>query len=188
MQVADWDAIKYEYVTTKISYLKLAEKWGVTNSALTKMAVAGKWTDARKKHCKKTVDKAINKASTRQANILAKELMLADKISGVLDRALKDAEQFNRFIVTEGIGDGCSETNEKVFNKFDMRSLKEAAETLRIVEGMKMRMNNILTEPERIRFDLEKEKLAMEKARQKVGDDDDDTTGVIVLAEIVGED
>lgn len=187
-QVADWDAIKFEYVTTKISYEKLAKKWGVTNSALTKMAVAGKWTDERKKHCKKTVEKAINKASTRQANILAQELEIAGKLSNVLKKALADADQFNRHIVTEGIGGGASETVEKIMDKVDMKALREAAQALRIIEDMKRRMNNMLTEPEKIRFDLEKEKLAMEKARQRIGDEDDDTTGVIVLAEIVGDD
>ena len=189
--VVDWDDLKIEYATTKISYEKLAKKYGVTKSALEKIANKQKWVEARRKHCEKTVAKAIDRASTHQAKVLAKELQLADEITKVLDRALKDAKQFNKHLIQRKEKKGKDEkwwVEEQEFSKIDTKALKEAAETLRIVEDMKRRMNNMLTEPERQKFEIEREKLAMDKAKNSINDDDDDTTGVVVLAEILEDD
>lgn len=186
--VVDWDDLKIEYATTKISYAKLAEKHGLSTSTLTKIALKQGWTEARAKHSKKTVAKAIDRASTHQAKVLAKELQLADEITKVLDKALKDAKQFNRHLVNRREKKGKNEkawVEEQTFTKIDTKALKEAAETLRIVEDMKRRMNNMLTEPERQKFEIEREKLAMDKAKNSINDDEDDTTGVVVLAEIL---
>lgn len=187
MAKADWVAIKTEYITTRISYTKLSEKYGINASVIMTRAAKEKWVDAKKKNHNKTVEKAIRKASAKQVNVLAKELMLADKLSDVLNRALKDADQFNRYVVTEGCGMGESEVSEKIFDKIDMKALRDAAATLKIIEDMKRSMNNILTEPEKQKMEIEREKLAMEKAKIVGLDDEDDNTGVVVLAEILEE-
>lgn len=188
MAKADWVAIKTEYITTNISYRKMVEKYDVSFAVLKDRAKKENWVEARKKHRHSVITKATRKVETKQVNVLAKELMLADKITAVLNKALSDSVQFNRHLVQrkESVGFDKNEWVEEMqFTKIDMKALKEAAETLKIVEDMKRRMNNMLTEPERQKLEIEREKLAMEKAKVVGLDDEDDNTGVIVIAEIL---
>jgi len=184
----DWNKIKAEYITTNTSYAKLSQKHGVPQSMIRKRGAAEEWVKQRNDFRTKTVTKAVSKASVNQSNILFKELMLASKISAVLERALKDAEQFNRYIVTVGNANGPTEVLEKVFKKVDTKALKEIAEILRIVEDLKRRMNNMLTaqDLQKIKLEQEKlqinrEKLEIEKVKLSGADLNDEGTGVVEL-------
>ena len=45
---ADWAAIKADYLATRRPYQELADKWGVSISAIKKKAAADKWKEAAK--------------------------------------------------------------------------------------------------------------------------------------------
>ncbi len=47
--MTDWAAIKTEYLTTKISYRALAQKYGVSMSAISKRAAEEKWRGHKNK-------------------------------------------------------------------------------------------------------------------------------------------
>lgn len=44
MVYQDWDALKMEYVTTKTTYAKLAEKYGISISQIKIVAARDGWT------------------------------------------------------------------------------------------------------------------------------------------------
>lgn len=134
---ANWEKIKTEYITTDISQRKLAEKYGVPYPTLKYRAERDEWFKARKKHKSRVVAKSTQKAEAKQIRIATKELTLLDKIEKHLDRAISDVDQFNRYIVTEQVGHGMTETSEQLFDKVDMRALKDAVQTLTMVEKMK---------------------------------------------------
>lgn len=133
----NWEKIKAEYITGNIGQRKLAKKYNVSVSVLSKRCSAEKWVEARKKSRDKVVANAVRKAETKQVSIATKELTLLDKIEKHLDRAISDVDQFNKYIVTEQTGNGRTETTERMYTKADMKALKDAAQVLAMVEKMK---------------------------------------------------
>lgn len=151
----NWEKIKTEYITGDISQRKLAEKYGVPYPTLKYRAERDEWFKARKKHKSKVVAKSTQKAEAKQVRVATKELTLLDKIERHLDRAISDVDQFNRYIVTEQIGHGMTETSEQMYSKADMKALKDAMQVLAMVEKMKQerldRANNASNEM-RVKF------------------------------------
>ena len=87
--MADWQAIKTEYITTDTSYRKLAQKYGVNHAVIGQRAKAEKWVDLRRRHIDKTQTKALNTISNKQADRAAKLIsvsdLLLDKVKGLLE-------------------------------------------------------------------------------------------------------
>lgn len=185
----DWDKIRTEYITTDLSLKDISEKYGVQQRLVNTKSAEQGWVDQRKKYNAKVVEKAVNKVATKRANQLAKELTIADNISNVLKKALEDAEQFNRYIIdttTRVDGTEIRTSEEKTFEKVDMRALKDAAAALRLVEEMKRSMAGILrveeinrNRREEKRLRLEEEKLQLQKEQMDVAKPDKDIHIVI---------
>lgn len=87
--MADWKAIKTEYITTDTSYRKLAQKYGVNPTNIAKRASKEKWTEERKKNANKALSKTLNAISTKQAERTAKLIgvsdLLLDKVKELLE-------------------------------------------------------------------------------------------------------
>lgn len=185
----DWDKIRTEYITTDLSLKDISEKYGVQQRLVNTKSAEQGWVDQRKKYNAKVVERAVNKVATKRANQLAKELSIADNISNVLKKALDDAEQFNRYIIdttTRVDGTEIRTSEEKTFEKVDMRALKDAAAALRLVEEMKRSMAGILrveeinrNRREEKRLRLEEEKLQLQKEQTEARKPDTDIKVVI---------
>ena len=151
----NWEKIKTEYITGDISQRKLAKEYGISVNVLAKRCASEKWVEARQKSREKVIAKAVQKAEAKQAKVASKELTLLDKIERHLDRAISDVDQFNRYIVTEQVGHGMTETSEQMYSKADMKALKDAMQVLAMVEKMKQerldRANNASNEM-RVKF------------------------------------
>ena len=78
--MADWQAIKTEYITTDTSYRKLAQKYGVNVTNIAKKASAEGWVEQRKQYANETQSKTIEKISQQEANRAAKIHTVADKL------------------------------------------------------------------------------------------------------------
>ena len=185
----DWDKIRTEGITSDLSLKDISEKYGVQQRLVNTKSAEQGWVDQRKKYNAKVVEKAVNKVATKRANQLAKELAIADNISNVLKKALDDAEQFNRYIIdttTRVDGTEIRTSEEKTFEKVDMRALKDAAAALRLVEEMKRSMAGILrveeinrNRREEKRLKLEEEKLQLQKEQTEARKPDTDIKVVI---------
>lgn len=175
----DWNAIRAEYITGQISQRDLCTKYGVSYSKLGEIARKEKWTEQKRKYEEKVFEKAIQKQCNREANRLAKELAVADKISDVLVKAFEDEQQFNRYVVTEGLGMGQSETSEKIFDKVDTRALREAAATLKMVEQLKRSIEGLLTLQERNALNIAERRMALDEKRADADVNPKDTTVVV---------
>ena len=185
----DWDKIRTEYITSDLSLKDISEKYGVQQRLVNTKSAEQGWVDQRKKYNAKVVEKAVNKVATKRANQLAKELAIADNISNVLKKALDDAEQFNRYIIdttTRVDGTEIRTSEEKTFEKVDMRALKDAAAALRLVAEMKRSMAGILrveeinrNRREEKRLKLEEEKLQLQKEQTEARKPDTDIKVVI---------
>ena len=87
--MADWKAIKTEYITTDTSYRKLAQKYGLSYNAIGNRSRDEKWQELRDQHLTKTMTKTMNAISNKQADRAAKLIgvsdILLDKVKSLLE-------------------------------------------------------------------------------------------------------
>ena len=97
--MADWQAIKTEYITTQTSYRKLAQKHGVSTTQICNVGRDEKWIEQREQYLNKTSAKTLEKISQQEANRAAKIHSVADKLLLKIE-AMVDSE---RPLDTKGI-------------------------------------------------------------------------------------
>ena len=76
--MADWKAIKTEYLTTDTSYRKLAQKYGVGYSVIGEKARLEGWVEQREQYRNKTLTKTMNAISKHQVDRAANLISVAD--------------------------------------------------------------------------------------------------------------
>ena len=91
--MADWQAIKTEYITTDTSYRKLAQKYGVNHAVIGQRAKAEKWVELRRQHIDKTQTKALNAISKKQADRTASLIHVSDLLLGKVKSLLEASEE-----------------------------------------------------------------------------------------------
>ena len=97
--MADWQAIKTEYITTNTSYRKLAQKYGVSATQICNVGRDEKWVEQREQYLSKTSAKTLEKISQQEANRAARIHTVADKLLNKIE-AMVDSE---RPLDTKGI-------------------------------------------------------------------------------------
>ena len=90
--MADWQAIKTEYITTDTSYRKLAQKYGVSTTQICNVGRDEKWVEQREQFLNKTTAKTLEKISQQEANRAAKIHSVADKLLLKIE-AMVDSEE-----------------------------------------------------------------------------------------------
>lgn len=171
----DWTEAKTRYVTGQEGYRQLAKEYGVSLSTLSKMAKKEGWSEARSKYRNRVHAKAVRKAETKQSQLLSKEIRLLNKIEKHLDKALSDEFQFNRHIVSEG-ANGNVTAEEKLFDKTDMRAMKDAMSIAREAEKMRRSLFGYLTEQEKQQLAMARERLEMDKQKVDYSEGDTEVT------------
>lgn len=93
----DWLKIKNEYINGGGSYRKLAEKYGVSVTAIANKAKVEQWLKLKDKQlnrtCTKVVQKTSEKIADQEASRIAKLLIMSDKLGEQLDRAIGELDQ-----------------------------------------------------------------------------------------------
>ena len=194
----DWDAIKLDYISNpKSSQKYISEKYGIRERTVSERCRRDGWVEAKKKHIEKVTEKATEKATTKQADALARLANVADKLAGVLEKAVADEQQFNRHIVMESASDGATSMStmvEKQFDKIDNRALKDTIQSLKMLEDIQRSLKNIQS-AERLnkerredeRLQIEKERWESEKARQNIVSGEDNNAGIVILPEVLAD-
>lgn len=152
----DWKKIKAEYIKGGTSYRKLCAKYGVSFSALKRLAIREKWTDLREQAEHRANTKLIESVSTREAE-------KADAIQTIADVLLSK--------ITEGIQDG-----SLIQNSSSIRQLTASIKDLRDIKGMKSELDKA-EQIARI------EKLKREANIEK--DEEQGQYGVVLMPEIM---
>lgn len=92
----DWLKIKTEYINGHISYRKLAEKYGVSESSLTRKAISEGWKAEREaqrsKIEAKTQQKAVEKIADNEAEVIAIQSRLRLSIYQQIEKRIADTE------------------------------------------------------------------------------------------------
>lgn len=152
--MADWQAIKTEYITTDTSYRKLAEKYGVSYNAIGNRSRQENWQDLRDQHLSKTMTKTMNAIGSKQAEQTA-------KLFGVSDLLLNKVKLL-------------LEENEELL--VDTSAMKDVSVVLKNLKDLLM----IKSESDLREQEARIEKLRADAQKYR-NDDDDDETGVILL-------
>ena len=97
--MADWQAIKTEYITTDTSYRKLAQKYGVGYQAICHRSQEEGWIAMREQHKNNTISKTLDKISQQEANRAAKIHSVADKLLNKIEKMVDSEEPLD----TKGI-------------------------------------------------------------------------------------
>ena len=90
--MADWQAIKTEYITTDTSYRKLAQKYGVDSAVIGRRAKSEEWVKLRQQHIDKTQTKTLNAISRKQADRAANLMAVSDLLLGKVKKLLETDE------------------------------------------------------------------------------------------------
>ena len=114
--MADWQAIKTEYITTQTSYRKLAQKYDIHYKVISDRGKDEKWVELRSQYQDKTLTNTLNKISKQQT-------ARAAKIQTVADKLLKKIE---------AMADSPNPLTEK-----GIRSLTAAVKDLKEIQGVK---------------------------------------------------
>ena len=188
--MADWNAIKTEYITTDTSYRKLAQKHGVHYKAISERGKAEGWVELRSQHRDKTITKSLEKISEKQASKMARIDTLTDRLLDKVEKAIEelDLQLFKHVDKTKEIEYNNPERPDKPTKEVvheeekyleartivDRQGLKQIASALRDIKEVKMLRTELDDQEQQARID----KLRRDAAN---GDDDDDDTGVIFL-------
>ena len=89
----DWKTIRSEYITDESSsYRKLAKKYGVSLTAITKRSKEEDWLGQRKQLKDKTITKSIENLSQKNADKLSRVSDLTDKLLDKLEKAIEELD------------------------------------------------------------------------------------------------
>ena len=86
----DWKKIKAEYIRGGTSFKKLAQKYSVSFSALTRRAAKEKWTDLRRKSAEKAGMRIAESVAKREADRVEAFHSVADKLLQQITKAIED--------------------------------------------------------------------------------------------------
>ena len=112
--MADWQAIKTEYITTDTSYRKLADKYGIHYKVISERGKDENWVELRSQHQDKTLTNTLNKISKQEANRAARICTVADKLLNKVE-AMADSIETAK----------------------DLRALSAAIKDLKEIQGVK---------------------------------------------------
>lgn len=163
----DWEKIETDYIAGKQSYREIAQKYGLAPSTVARQGKKRKWPEKRAQFARKVQtrkrQKTAEKKASREAAALMRVEALGEELITAMEQALEDKKQLYRHVIETGRG----KQGERVLGKMDTRALKDIAVTLAGIGKMLGEMGGLLTAKEKEQIKLAREKLALDKAREK---------------------
>ena len=192
--MADWQAIKTEYITTDTSYRKLAQKYGIHYKVISERGKDEGWVELRSQHRDKTLTKTLGKISDKQADKLARIDDLADKLLEKLEQAITELDlqlakhtdktktiEYNNDLRPDKPTREVVHEEEKLLEVksiVDRQGLKQIASALKDIKEVKMLRSEL---------DRQEQEARIANLRKNAEKDDDDTAdGVIEVVFAAG--
>lgn len=148
----DYKMIKAEYIRGGTSYRKLAEKYGVSLSSITRRSKSEKWADLRKQSENRANTKIVESVASQQAKRV-------DMFESISDKLLK--------MISDGIDDGSIAVTGRGF-----RDITGALKDLREIKGLKseLDMQEQIARIEKLRKDAQDESVEDKTIKVIIGD------------------
>ena len=186
--MADWQAIKTEYITTDTSYRKLAQKYGIHYKVISDRGKAEGWVELRSQHRDKTLTKTLNKISNKQSDKMARIDKLTDQLLDKLEQAISELDlqlykHTDKTKVIEYNNDRRPDkpTKETIHEEeklleaksiVDRHGLKQIASALRDIKEVKMLRSEL---------DKQEQEARIANLRRQVDKDENDSSMIEVV-------
>ena len=83
--MADWQAIKTEYITTQISYRALEKKYGINYKVIADKGKAEGWKELRSQHSHNTLTKILESDIEQKVSSATRLETVADKVLDIVE-------------------------------------------------------------------------------------------------------
>ena len=186
--MADWQAIKTEYITTDTSYRKLAQKYGIHYKVISERGKDEQWVKLRSQHKDRTLTKTLNKISNKQADKMSRIDDLADQLLVKLEQAITEldlqlAKHTDKTKVIEYNNDRRPDkpTKETIHEEekllevksiVDRQGLKQIASALKDIKEVKMLRSEL---------DKQEQEARIANLRRQVDKDEEDSSMIEVV-------
>ena len=186
--MADWQAIKTEYITTYTSYRKLAQKYGIHYKVISERGKDEKWVELRSQHKDRTLTKTLNKISNKQSDKMSRIDDLADQLLVKLEQAITEldlqlAKHTDKTKVIEYNNDRRPDkpTKETIYEEekllevksiVDRQGLKQIASALKDIKEVKMLRSEL---------DKQEQEARIANLRRQVDKDEEDSSMIEVV-------
>ena len=127
----DWSEIEMEYIAGTTSYRELAERYGVSLTALSKHAIKGRWQEKRSQHRAEAMAQAKEGAVAVQTLSFRALCEAHELLTHAALTIAQDAEQFRRYIL---------KGKDAQFKKADAQSLRSTVAALSDLTDIYMRL------------------------------------------------
>lgn len=101
-ELIDWATIKAEYVSGTMSAAKLADRYGISVSSISKKCASEHWQELRKQNQNKTANKIAEKINTEKVKKTVREIdrvvSVASKLITKLNRAVNELDKDEELI------------------------------------------------------------------------------------------
>ena len=160
--MADWQAIKTEYITTDTSYRKLAKKYGIHYKVISDRGKDEKWVELRSQYRDKTLTKTLDKMSSKKADKMARIDDLADKLLEKLEQAITELDRHiithKNKVETAGVEETTEYREAVEGGVVDRQGLKQLASALKDIKEVKQLRSELDEREQRARIaNLEKQ-------------------------------
>ena len=187
----DWLKIKTEYITTDISYRKLAEKYSLRYATVQKHGQEENWQELRNQYRIKAVSKSTEKIAEKKARQAAKVGDLADKLLIKLEQAIEELDQTmvthktkTREIKYEDASAPGKPTRETIREEEELLSVESVIDRggLRLLTAALKELQAIKGEITDLERREKEARIDALRRSSMTSDGEDDDTGVILLA------
>lgn len=160
---------EHDYVTdNSMTYRRIAQKYNVNTSTVTKYAKKGEWIKKREQYQTQVTQKAMQKRQVRDVDKLSK---LTSATDNAIDIIYEYIREYNSH--TEGL---------------NPKSFKDVVSILKDLVFLQRNLNGIKTQQEIDSFELALQKLEIEKEKAGFNEDDDGETGIVLIPAVSQED
>lgn len=180
----NWEVIRAEYISdAKSTYRSLGEKYGVSFHAISDRSRGENWCEQRRKRSEDVSRQIIDARTKADVEKFTQVSEAAQVLIDQIELALRDKDQFYRYIINASSSDGSefeegAEPNgqrnaqkvEHIFSKMDTRALRDITSSLREALEILRRANRIPTVEQEMQYELALKRLELEKERASKGD------------------
>ena len=135
----DWSEMEMEYIAGAMSYRDLAERYGISVTAVSKHAVKGRWQEKRSQHRAEAMAQAKESAVAVQTLSFRTLCETHALLTHAALTIAQDTEQFKRYIL---------KGKDAQFEKADAQALRSVVAALSDLTDIYMRLYGTASEPQ----------------------------------------
>lgn len=192
MSKLNWAELKKEFMLCNLSLSQFAAQKGLTLSGNFKKHTKG-WADEREqfRHDKgtKTLNKVIERAANKEADLACKELEAAELLLDIILKEIKQPDNLNKHIIKLRTGTDPGVFKDRLITKkldvVDTKRLIDLSNALSKNSDTKRKWMGMIDPEAKEKLAIDRERLELEKVKAKLpgSGEEAEETGVVFIPE-----